>query len=66
MPTRQLRNLTPPIADGESQSQWRIVGLERAHLCTFCGGPSEATVVCPDDGAPVLWQVARSGFAMWR
>ena len=34
------RDLTPPTA-----GQWKVVGLELAHVCTFCGRPSSATVV---------------------
>jgi hypothetical protein len=36
------RNLSPPT--GEGAPQWKAVGLELAHRCTFCGGPSEATL----------------------
>jgi hypothetical protein len=50
----QPRDLTPPTA-----GQWKVVGLELAHRCTFCGRPSSATVGCPDDGAPVLWQAGQ-------
>jgi hypothetical protein len=57
MSTRQLRDLTPDGGDKESPREWHVVGLELAHRCTFCGRPSSATVGCPDDGAPVLWQV---------
>jgi len=52
MPTRELRNLTPPVAG--RPRQWRIFGENRARLCTFCGRPASATVGCPDDGAPIL------------
>jgi hypothetical protein len=48
----QPRDLTPPTA-----GRWKVVGLELAHRCTFCNRPASATVGCPDDGAPVLWQV---------
>ena len=63
MSTRELRNLTPPIAaNPEEPRQWKAVGGNRTHLCTFGGGgPTEAVVGCPDDGAPVLWQVAICG-----
>jgi hypothetical protein len=35
-------NLSPPTSEGAPQ--WKAVGLELAHRCTFCGGPSEATL----------------------
>jgi hypothetical protein len=35
----QPRDLTPPTA-----GRWKVVGLELAHRCTFCGRPSSATV----------------------
>jgi hypothetical protein len=54
MPSHEPRNLTPPIVDPETSSQRKIVGLERAHLCSFCGGPSEATLGCPDETAPLI------------
>jgi hypothetical protein len=58
VPPRQLRNLTPPIAaDPESPQRWKVVGLELAHQCTFCGAPSEATVGCPDETAPLMFQI---------
>jgi hypothetical protein len=42
--------------------QWKVVGGDRVGTCTFCGGgPTEAVVGCPDDDAPVLWQVAVCG-----
>ena len=50
---QQPRDLTPPTSEG---AQWKVVGLELAHRCTFCGGPADAVVGCPDDAAPVLWQ----------
>jgi hypothetical protein len=56
MPDLQIRNLTPPPAD-QGPRRWISVGGVRAHLCTFCGRPSSAIVGCPDDGAPILWQV---------
>jgi hypothetical protein len=37
-----------------SVKAWRA---DRAYVCTFCGRPLSATVGCPDDGAPVVWQV---------
>jgi hypothetical protein len=40
-----------------NNKKWIAVGADRAHLCTFCGRPSAATVGCPDDGAPILFQV---------
>ena len=42
--------------------QWKVVGGDRGGTCAFCsGGPTEAVVGCPDDDAPVLWQVAVCG-----
>jgi hypothetical protein len=42
--------------------QWKVVGGDRVGTCTFCGGgPTEAVFGCPDDDAPVLWQVAVCG-----
>ena len=42
--------------------QWKVVGGDRVGTCTFRrGGPTEAVVGCPDDDAPVLWQVAVCG-----
>jgi hypothetical protein len=42
--------------------QWKVVGGDRVGTCTFCGsGPTEAVVGCPDEGAPILWQVAVCG-----
>jgi hypothetical protein len=52
--------------------QWKVVGGDRAGTCTFCGGgPTEAVVGCPDEDAPILWQVAVCGECladtiMWR
>jgi hypothetical protein len=57
MPTRQPRNLTSDGDDKESPREWRVVGLERALQCTFCGGPSEAILGCPDENAPLVWQI---------
>jgi hypothetical protein len=54
---RELRNLTPSITTEDNPRPWKVVGLERAHLCTFCGGPAEATVGCPDETAPLIFQV---------
>jgi hypothetical protein len=54
-PPPALRDLTPSTPD--ASRQWKVVGLERAHVCTFCGGPSEATVGCPDENAPLIWQI---------
>jgi hypothetical protein len=52
------RNLTPPIAaDAQRSPKWIAVGADRAHLCTFFGRPSSATVGCPDESAPILWEV---------
>ena len=35
--------------------QWKVVGGDRVGTCTFCGGgPTEAVVGCPDDGARSL------------
>jgi hypothetical protein len=51
------RNLTPPIDNPESARPWKVVGLELAHKCTFCGAPSEATLGCPDESAPLIFQV---------
>jgi hypothetical protein len=45
------RDLTP--ADTR---QLKVVGLELADRCTFCGGPSEATLGCPDETAPLIFQ----------
>jgi hypothetical protein len=53
MSDRQLRNLTP--STGESASQWKAVGLERAHRCVFCDAPSEASLGYPDENAPLVW-----------
>jgi hypothetical protein len=37
-------------------------GRRRPRRNTVCGGgPTEAVVGCPDEGAPVLWQVAVCG-----
>jgi hypothetical protein len=52
MSDRQLRNLTP-----DAPRKWKVIGLEMADRCTFCGGPSEATVGCPDEAAPLIFQV---------
>jgi hypothetical protein len=49
-----IRNLTPPVVNSPS---WKVVGLELAHKCTFCGAPSEATLGCPDERAPLIFQV---------
>jgi hypothetical protein len=58
MPTRQLRTLTPPIAAyPEEVRRWRSVGAELADRCTFCDGPADATVGCPDGAASILWQI---------
>jgi hypothetical protein len=58
MPTRELRNPTSPIAaNSQDPRQWIAAGAELAHKCTFCGDPADAVVGCPDEGAPVLWQV---------
>jgi hypothetical protein len=58
MPIRELRNLTPPIAaNSQDPRRWIATGAELAHKCTFCGGPADAVVGCPDEGAPVVWQV---------
>ena len=52
--------------------QWKVVGGDRVGTCTSCGsGPTEAVVGCPDEGAPILWQVAVCGECladtiMWR
>jgi hypothetical protein len=51
IPDRQIRNLTP------APRRWKVVGLEMADRCTFCGAPSEATVGCPDEAAPLIFQV---------
>jgi hypothetical protein len=51
---RQLPDLTPPT---DAPRRWKVVGLELAHKCTFCGDPSEATVGCPDETAPLIFQV---------
>jgi hypothetical protein len=51
------QQLTPPTSEGASQ--WKAVGLELAtHRCTFCGGPTEATLGCPDEAAPLIFQVS--------
>ena len=58
MPTREPRNLTPAIAaNAQGPRLWIAAGAELAHKCTFCGGPAHAVVRCPDEGAPILWQV---------
>jgi hypothetical protein len=58
MPTRELRNLTPPIAaNSHDPRRWIAAGAELAHKCTFCGGPADAVTGCPDESGPVLWQV---------
>ena len=58
MPTRELRNLASPIAANPDDPQrWKVVGLELAHRCTFCGAPSEATVGCPDETTPLIFQI---------
>jgi hypothetical protein len=54
IPDRQIRNLTP------APRRWKVVGLEMADRCTFCGAPSEATVGCPDETAPLIFQVGVS------
>jgi hypothetical protein len=54
--TRQLRNLTP-APDGHGSRPWRVVGLELADRCTFCGAPSEATLGCPDETASLVFQI---------
>ena len=37
-------------------------GRRRPRRNTVCGGgPTEAVVGCPDEGAPILWQVAVCG-----
>jgi hypothetical protein len=51
----QPRDLTPPTHEGAPQ--WKVVGLELAHWCTFCGCPSEAKLGCPDERAPLIFQV---------
>jgi hypothetical protein len=57
-----MRNLTPALTSADSDSpqgprQWKLVGANRAHICTFCGGVSEATVGFPDKDQPILWQI---------
>jgi hypothetical protein len=52
---RHLRDLTPPTGEGAPQS--KVIGLELAHRCTFCGGPSEATLGCHDATAPIIFQI---------
>jgi hypothetical protein len=55
------RNLTSSFT-ATGPRRWKVVGGDRVGTCTFCaGGPIEAVVGCPDDGAPVLWQVAVYG-----
>ena len=34
----------------------RVVDLELAHRYTFCGGPSDATLGCSDETAPLIFQ----------
>ena len=51
----KIRDLTPSA--GDENPTWKVVGLELAHNCTFCGAPSEATVGCPDEHAPFIFQV---------
>jgi hypothetical protein len=49
VPTRELRNLAPPIAASEEGRRRLIAaGAELAHKCTFCGGPTDAAVGCPE------------------
>jgi hypothetical protein len=53
-----VRNLTPIFAtEGEvPPKQWKLVG-DGSH-CTFCGSDKvEATLGCPDDKGPVIWQI---------
>jgi hypothetical protein len=58
MPTQQRRNLTPAIAaNPQDPRRWIAAGAELARKCTFCGGPADANVGCPGEGALVLWQV---------
>jgi hypothetical protein len=63
--TRKHRTLTLQVRPGAT-------GGDRVGTCTFCGsGPTEAVVGCPDEGAPILWQVAVCGECladtiMWR
>jgi hypothetical protein len=58
MPTRELRDLTPPIAASlENPHPWKMIGGDRSHVCNFCGKPSSAVVGCPDEDAPVVWQI---------
>jgi hypothetical protein len=49
---QQPRDLTP-----RTPRRWKVIGLEQAHRCTFCGRRLSATVGCPDDDAPILFQV---------
>jgi hypothetical protein len=49
------RDLTP--STGEYAPQWKVVGLELAHRCAFCGDPSEATLGRPDETAPLIFQI---------
>ena len=55
---QQRRELTP--STDENARQWKVVGLELAHRCTFCGGPSDATLGCSDETAPLIFQVGVS------
>jgi hypothetical protein len=58
MPSRQLRSLdSPTVANPEEMRRWRAVGAELADKCTFCDGPADAVVGCPDNSASILWQI---------
>jgi hypothetical protein len=54
------RRLTPTTPQGPRK--WKVVGENRTHLSTFCGGgPTEAVVGCPDENGPFIFQVAVCG-----
>ena len=50
---QHLRDLTP--STDENAQQWKVVGLELAHRCTFCGDAAElsAALTTPRQQASV-------------
>ena len=62
MSDRQRQRHFASFFSATRPGQWKVVGGDRVGTCTFCGsGPTEAVVGCPDEGAPILWQVAVCG-----
>ena len=60
MPDHRQRNLTSSFT-ATGPREWKVVGGDRVGITVCGGGPTEAVVGCPDEGPPVLWQVAVCG-----